>query len=159
TTTVAQITPAQIDQALRGMTPSVRNSILRSLRAMLNYAMKRGYVEQNPVAKVEFSTVRPAETQIYTPDEVQAILDDCMEHDLSLLPYRVLTIYCGIRPHGEMSRVTWADVSWEDRIVKLHSSITKKGRRRFPVLSENAMEWLQEYRARGGRTEGRIVPW
>jgi integrase len=133
--------------------------MLATLRAMLNYAMKRGYVDQNPVAKVEFSVVRLGEVQIYTPDEVQRILDDCLEHDLGLLPYRVLTLYCGIRPHGEATRLRWSDVSLADKIVKLHGSITKKGRSRYPALSDNAVAWLEAYRPRCPIWEGPVVPY
>jgi hypothetical protein len=45
----------------------------------------------------------------------KGLLDDC----LAILPYRALTIYCGIRPEGEAWRVEWEDVNWEDGMIKL----------------------------------------
>jgi integrase len=105
------------------------------------------------------AAVKRGEVQIWTPDEVQRLLDDCMEHDLELLPYRVLTIYCGIRPCGEISREDWSDINWIDGEVKLRAGITKKGRPRHPRISANAMQWLEAYRQMGGCVEGKIMPW
>jgi integrase len=158
---VSLISHGDIESVLRGQMPSVRNAFLRYLRAVLNWGIRRGYLTGNPVGRVEFATVKRAETQIYTPEEIQRLLDDCLAQDLGLLPYRVLNIFCGIRPRGEMSRVTWADVAWTERVVKLRASVTKKGRSRYPVLSDNAMAWLEAYRAAGGPMEGssRIMPY
>ena len=108
----------------------MRNAYLRYLNAMFNWALMKGYLESNPVARVESASVQRGEVQIYSVNDVQRLLDDCLEADLELLPYRVLTIFCGIRPGGEMSRLQWADVSFEERVVKLRSEITKKGRTR-----------------------------
>jgi integrase len=156
---VSNLTPRDIETAVRSQTASVRNLHLRSLRAMCNWGIKKGYLETNPVAKMEFSTIELGEVKIYTPDDVQKLLDDSLEHDLALLPYRVFSIFCGIRPRGEMGRLTWDDVNWADRVVKLRAGITKKGRARFPVIEPNAMAWLEEYRARGASTEGIVVPY
>jgi integrase len=154
---VCAITAGDIESALRRETPSNRNGFLRYLRAIFGFGIKRGYLERNPISQIEFSTVKQGEPQVYKPDEVARLLDDCMANDLGLLPYRVLTLYAGIRPRGEMSRIEWDDINWQDRIIKLKASITKKGRSRFPAISPNAMEWLSVYRRMGGQTDGRIV--
>jgi integrase len=38
------------------------------------------------------------------------------------------------------------------------STVAKKRRKRWIDLSDNALAWLSEFQARGGRTEGRITP-
>jgi len=154
---VCGITAGDIETALRRETPSNRNGFLRYLRAIFGFGMKRGYLERNPVGQIEFSSVKLGEVQVYTPDEVSRLLNDCLANDINLIPYRVLTLWCGIRPRGEMSRIEWDDINWQDRIIKLKASITKKGRSRFPAISPNALEWLSVYRQMGGSTEGRIV--
>ena len=40
----------------------------------------------------------------------------------------------------------------------IRATVAKKRRKRWIDLSENAIAWLRQYRARGGATEGRIVP-
>jgi integrase len=156
---VSQITSGDLDTALKRECASTRNNFLTYVRAMFNYGLKKGYLLRNPVDQIEFSVRKRREVEIYTPDEVQRLLDDALEQEPGLLPYRVLTLYCGIRPNGEATRVEWDDIKWEDRVVKLSAAITKKGRSRFPRLSDNAIAWLEEYRRRGGVTEGLIAPY
>jgi integrase len=154
---VSSLTPGDLEPWLRGLTPSMRNAALRYLRAILNRGVKKGYLKENPVARLEFATVKLGEVQIYSPDEVQRLLEDCLANDLELLPYRVLTIYRGIRPRGEMGRLQWSDVSFTEKVVKLRAATTKKGRTRYPVLSDNAIAWLEEYRLRGGSMTGPVT--
>jgi integrase len=156
---VSTITAGDLESALRQESPYMRNTFMTYLRAMMRWGIKKGYLTDNPVARMEFTQIKRQEAQIYTPDDVQQLLDDCMEHDLRLLPYRVLTLFCGIRPSGEVTRVDWSDIKWTDRVVKLQSGITKKGRSRFPRLSDNAMAWLQAYKERIGQMEGLVVPY
>lgn len=154
---VSNITPADLESVLKNKCPSTRNSFLSYLRAMFNWGVKRSYLKENPVEKIEFASIKRSEVQIYTPDEVQKLLDDALENDLGLLPYLVLTLFSGVRPHGEVTRVEWVDIKWQDRVVKLSAGITKKGRARFPKLSDNAVEWLEAYRQCGGEMTGPIV--
>jgi integrase len=157
---VSQITSGDIEAALRRERPGTRNMLLSYLRATLGWAMKRGWLTgPNPVDRIERTEIQRRETEIYHPEEVQRILDDALVHDLGLLPYRVLTLYCGIRPSGEATKVEWSDILWADKIIKLRPGITKKGRPRYPQISDNALRWLQEYRERGGVTEGPIMPY
>jgi integrase len=132
--------------------------MLAILRAILNWGIKRGYLHDNPAVRVERAVVKPPEVQIWTPDEVARLLQDCMENDLELLPYRVFTVWCGIRPCGEISRIDWQDVNLTDCEVRLRAGITKKGRPRHPRISPNAMQWLQAYRDRKA-LQGRVMPW
>jgi integrase len=156
---VSSLTPGDLETWLRGLTASMRNATLRYLKAILNYGVKRGYLAENPVARIDFAAERRGEVQIWQADEVQRLLEDCLARDLELLPYRLFTIYCGIRPHGEMSRLRWSDVNLAKRVVKLQASITKKGRTRYPLLDEAALAWLEAYRLRGGSMEGAVAPW
>jgi integrase len=154
------ITPSDLETALERecLSPSVRNNFLSFLRVVFNWGIKRGYLDKNPANQVESSVVKRQEVQIYTPDEVQRLLDDALANDLELLPYRVLTIFTGIRPGGEATRVRWEDLKLQgDKVVKLSATITKKGRARFPAISDNAIRWLEAYRQRGGETEGLVV--
>jgi integrase len=156
---VSDLTASGIESALKRESPANRNAFLRYLGVVLRWGIKRGYLIENPAAKLELTPVKRGEVKIYGVDEVQRLLDDCLDHALELLPYRILTLYCGVRPHGEMSRVCWEDLNWTDKVLKLRQGITKKGRTRFVNVSDNAMQWLMEYKRRGGPTEGRIAPY
>jgi integrase len=154
---VSTISPSDIDAALRRHTPSMRNSTLSMLKAMLRWGIKRGYLSENPADRVEVSKIKLKDVQIYSPEEVERLLQDALDNDLELLPYRIITIYAGIRPYGEAGRLDWTDINWTEGVVRLRAGQTKRGRPRHPVLQENALAWLHEYRLRGGSTTGKIV--
>jgi integrase len=154
----SDLTVRKLDEALTPFRPTVRNAFQRYLRAALNWGTKRNYLPINPALKLDFEEVVNGETEIFEPDIVAAILKDCLKDDLALLPYRVFGFFCGVRPHGELTRVEWEDFDWNDKILTLRAEITKKKRRRFIDVSDNALAWLREYRRRGGKTTGLIVP-
>jgi integrase len=154
----ADVTVRDVDEILKGEKATVKNAWMRYLRAVFNYGVKRDYLATNPIDKLDFEQVTKGETEIFEPGVVKAILDDCLEHDLALLPYRVIGFFCGVRPEGELTRLEWADLDQGDRVLKLRAEITKKRRLRFVDVSANAMAWLEAYKARGGNVEGSVTP-
>jgi integrase len=154
----SDITVRDLDKLLEGEKPTVKNAFMRYLRAVFNWGLKRDYLPSNPIAKMDFEEVVKGDTQILEPKLVQVLLDDCFENDLALLPHRIFGFFCGIRPAGELPRVEWSDLDWNDRVLRLRAEITKKKRLRFVDVSENAIEWLTEYKVRGGKTSGLVVP-
>jgi integrase len=137
---------------------SVRNAFMRNLKALFNWGEPRGYVMGNPILKIEYEETVKGETEIFEPEIVQAILQDCLVNDLELLPFRVFGLFCGVRPDGELRKLLWEDFDWTDQKLTLRAEITKKKRRRHPDVSDNALAWLEEYRRRGGRTTGLVMP-
>jgi integrase len=155
---VSDITSRDLETVLSGLKPSVRNAFRRYVRAVFNYGFRLDYVRENPAMKIEAEELVRRETEIFHPKQVEKMLANAVEHDLALLPYRVFTFFCGIRPEGEMERLEWSHISLTDSVVDLPAEITKKKRRRVVDLSENAVAWLQEYINRGGKMVGRVVP-
>jgi hypothetical protein len=105
----SDLTARRLEEALQPFRPSVRNAFQRYLRAALNWGAKRDYLSVNPALKLDFEEIVNGETEIFEPEIVAAILSDCLEHDLVLLPYRVFGFFCGVRPYGELTRVEWED--------------------------------------------------
>jgi integrase len=131
---------------------------VRDLDGLLNWGVKRDYLTENPINKLDFEEVVKGDTEIFEPKIVQALLQDCLEDDLAFLPYRVLGFFCGIWPDGELHRLQWSDIDSTDKVVRLRAEITKKRRLRFVDLSENALACLEAYKSRGGKLEGSVVP-
>ena len=153
----ADITVRDLDEVLNGEKATVKNAWMRYLRAVFNYGVKRDYLATNPIAKLDFEEVVKGETQIFEPAIVKAILNDCLENDLAFLPYRVIGFFAGVRPDGELPRLEWSDINLEAKQITLRAEITKKKRKRWVDLSDNAVAWLRAYQAHGGSMEGRIV--
>jgi integrase len=154
----SDVTVRDLDALLKNEKSTVKNAFMRYLRAVFNWGLKRDYLSSNPIAKMDFEEVVKGQTEILEPKLIQALLNDCLANDLALLPYRVFGFFCGVRPDGELLRVEWKDFHWSDKVLKLRAEITKKKRLRFVDVSDNALAWLNEYRKRGGKTEGLIMP-
>jgi integrase len=154
----ADINVRDLDELLLGEKPTVKNAFMRYLCAVLNWGVKRDYLAGNPVNKLDFEDVVKGDTEIFEPEIVQAILQDCLDNDLALLSYRVFGFFCGVRPDGELPRLEWSDVDLEAKQVTLRAEITKRKRKRWVDLSDNAIAWLWEYQHCGGSMEGQVVP-
>jgi len=155
---VCDIAPTELERALSRISGGNRNAIMRYLRAMFNHGIKRGYLLNNPILKLDFAHRVRREVQTIPSPIVAKMLNDALENDLALLPFLVLGFFCGIRPDGELQKLEWSDMLFEEKTVVIRPEVSKTRRRRFPKLSETTQSWLDAYRLRGGIMEGRIVP-
>ena len=156
----SDITLEAIEKAIVGFPPSSRNAVLAYLRGAFNFGIRVGVVQKNPVDRMDFTTIVRDETEVLTPETVENLLLDAIDNDLSLVPFLVLAFYAGIRPSGELQKILWSDIDLNAKKhhVTIRAAIAKKRRKRWIDLSENAIAWLLEYRARGGSMDGRITP-
>jgi integrase len=154
----ADLQPKALSKILDRMPPASRNANMRYLRAAFNLGIKRGYLQENPVARLDFRELANAEVEVFTPQQVEKMLNYALDHDLALLPFLVLALFCGVRPAGELGKLTWACVHLTGKPeVEIPPSVSKTKRRRFVDISENALAWLEAYRLRGGVMEGRVT--
>src|SRR5260370_5177229 len=140
------------------ISPGGRNPVMRYLRAVFNYGIKRGYLIENPISRLDFADRPRKEVEIIPVDQVAKMFTHALENDSDLIPFLVFGFFCGIRPDGELQKLEWRDVDLTDGVVTIRPEISKTNRRRFVDLSENAKEWLNAYRARGGAFTGKVVP-
>jgi integrase len=159
-TVASDLTAQQIDASLCGFPPAYRNAALRYLRAPFNFGIRSGWLKENPVKGLEFTKIVRDTVEIIPPSIVEKLLLDALANDIELLPFLVLSVYAGIRPDGELQKLLWndLDLSAKEHHVTVRPTVAKKRRKRWIDLSENAIAWLTEYHNRGGKTEGRIVP-
>ena len=71
------------------------------------------------------------------------------EHDLGLLGYVVLGMYCGIRS-AELERLHWSAVDLESRHVTISAKIAKARSIRNVDIPDNAILWLMRCQNRAG---------
>ena len=154
---VSDISHRDLEPLLNEVVPGGRNFVMRHLQAFFNYGIKRGYLAENPISRLDFVESTPKEVEIISPQNVAKVLEMALKNDLSLLPYLVLGFFCGIRPVGELTLLQWSDVDLQGRSVTIRYTVSKTKRRRFIELSENAIAWLVAYQQGGGLREGSIV--
>ncbi len=122
-----------------------RRSVRGSLVSLSLYAQKiLKAIPDN--GETEFQNVKnpkadaKAEVEIYTPAQLERLIDAALETDWELIPGIILGNLCGLRPyefHGEgleRSRLKWEDFNWEDK--KLHvtgQKIRSKATRDIPL--------------------------
>jgi integrase len=156
---VSDLQPRDFEPLLDALPASARNACMRYLRAVFTFGIRRGFLSENPAKGLDFVRVKKKETEVFSPEQIQGMLDYSLESDLGLVPYFVFCAFAGVRAdgEGEISKLEWSDISLTEKSVTLRPEITKKNRRRSVDLSENALAWIMEYRNRGGKTDGPVV--
>jgi integrase len=155
---VCDIAPVELERDLSRISGGNRNAVMRYLRAIFNHGIKRGYLRDNPILKLDFAHRVRHEVQTIPSPIVARMLNHAIENDLQLLPFLVLGFFAGIRPDGELQKLEWSDVLFEEKTIVIRPEVSKTNRRRFPKLSANARSWLDAYKLRGGIVQGKIVP-
>jgi len=154
---VSGISHRDLEPLLNEISLGGRNLQMRHLRAFFNHGIKRGYLTDNPISRLDFVESLPKEVEVIPPEGVARMLEAALTNDLDLLPYLVLGFFCGIRPVGELNLLQWSDVDLQGQSVTIRYAVSKTKRRRFIEISENTIAWLETYRQHGGRCEGPIV--
>jgi integrase len=133
-----------------------RNLILRHFRAFFNFAIKKEWAVENPVARLDFVEIVRKEVEIIAPNAVKGMFADALQNDIQLIPFLTLGFFCGIRPE-EIRLMNWGDLDIASSGVTIRPEVSKTRKRRFPELSKNAALWLQAFAQAGGKMEGPIT--
>ena len=97
-------------------------NLLSKTKTLLNYAVKKGYIPENPIK------LAPPKKKLVNPhvfsdgDWTSFVTTAIKSHDyefskgykVGLLPYVVLGLWCGLRPTAELQRLDWLDIHLED---------------------------------------------
>lgn len=153
---VAEILPQDVEAEMDGMTATVRNAFMRNLRAVFNFGIKRGWLEENPVLKLDFEDVTRAEVVTLSPGEATALML-AAEAENDLLPYHAIGLFAGVRPL-ELERLEWRHVDLSERHIEITAGVSKTGRRRIIDIEPNLHAWLTRYIENGGETAGKVTP-
>jgi integrase len=149
---IAAINARQIDEWLRGLGVGAvtRNTFRRRLAVLFNFAKRRGYVTENPVADVERAKERETEIAILSVGELARLLE-CASSDM--LAFWTIGAFSGLR-RAEIERLTWAEVDFDAGVIEVKASKSKTASRRLVTIQPNLREWLAPYR----RSTGRVCP-
>ena len=146
---VANITTAEIDQWLRGLTdlkgkpvaPTTRNNFRRILHVAFNFARDRGYCIDNPVVKTAKAKVIESAAGILTVEEMSRLLGNASE---KLIPSIAIGAFAGLR-RAELERLDWKEIDLESRLIEVTACKAKSARRRFIKIKPNLLIWLKPY--------------
>jgi integrase len=129
---------------------SSANGAMRTLRAIWNFAADKGYVtEANPVRLRKHWFNEPRREGHIRPEDlakfyaaVQNLPNDVARD------YLILLLFTGLR-RGEAASLTWDDIDFEHRVLRIPGQRTKSGRKHALPLSDVVFDVLSTRRALG----------
>jgi len=127
--------------------------ILGSLRVLMNNAIEKGIITNNPVRGLSKlyrqAPVRHAEIEPLTEDESILFLKNTLEWEPEHYPMFLTSLHTGMRS-GEVIGLQWPDIDWNGKFIEVRRQVvrtkviplkTKNGRRRVD-LSDDLLETL-----------------
>ena len=144
---VRSITPQEcaeyIEQAFD--TPRQRQKARLVLSGVFGTAVKRGWCDANPVARVEAPRVVEKPVPILTPQEIEQITTTAETYQGGSCAAAVgMMLYAGIRPH-EVARLTWAQVDLQARAIYILPRHSKTGGARRVTIHRPLMRILSRH--------------
>jgi integrase len=113
------------------------NRELSLLRRILNVAVENGWIVKNPFS-TGASLITLADEKhrerILTKEEEDKLLAACTDWRAHLKPIIIMALDTGMR-RGEMFKLKWADVDFQNRIITIHAFNTKTMRERQVAMS------------------------
>ena len=145
---VRSITPQEcagyIEQAFD--TPRQRQKARLILSGVFGTAVKRGWCDANPVAKVEAPRVVEQQVPILTPQEIEQITTTAETYRGGSCAAAVgMMLYAGIRPH-EVARLSWAQVDLRERAIYILPRHSKTGGARRVTVHKPLLRILRAHK-------------
>ena len=129
-------------QTVKGATV---NRELECLKCMLDFAVKRKYIAENPAAQVKhFNELRERPTRrMLTLDEERRILDAAPPH---LRVAIILLSQTGGRTYSEGFSLRWSQVDFDQKVIRLDNNVKIPGSAEPIPLSQYACDVLRAWK-------------
>jgi integrase len=121
--------------------PVAANRVLSAVRALFNWAIRRGLVDANPCALVEPPGEETSRERTLSPDELRDLWPAFAALGYPFGPYLQLLLVLGQR-RSEVAGMRWADIDLEAKTWTLGGEDTKNGRGHVVPLSDLAVRIL-----------------
>jgi integrase len=147
---IAEITFTKIEGRLAtiaaGQSDSSRQTWFNRVNTLFSFAVRRGFITQNPFDRLERIFVDRKPPVILTPAQSRELL---AATPTVMRPYLVLTMFAGIRPDGEAMKLCWEHINLETGRVAIDFPKVRK-HRRVIQLEPIAVALLREHPIKKG---------
>src|SRR5436190_5232231 len=145
---IASVTVEEIDNWLRSLegSPKSRTNYRANIGVLFSYATKRRMLETNPVLHTAKPKLPDNPPEIFTVDELRALLDAANRNATDVLPMLAIGAFAGLRD-AEIKRLDWSEVDLARRHIEIKAAKAKSARRRIIPIQPNLAEWLRPYAA------------
>ena len=139
-----------------GKSPRTIRNIHNVLSAALNQAVRWGWLDKNPALLATLPEAAPLKMEAPSPDQAQALISACQEHDEVLGAFVFLAAVTGCR-RGEVAARRWSSIQNGTLLVResVYSvkgdaglKATKSGRERVVHLDPVVQSWLASWERR-----------
>lgn len=168
----AEFAEAFTDQNLRSIGPadlerflsrfdsslSTRKTMLLRVSTLFSFAERRGYLEHNPIKRMEWPIIDKKPPRILSPAEVGDLMEVVRNCDPPMLPYVIIGLYVGCRP-TEILRLKWSDINLKAGIITIDAAASKVRRRRIVPIDPKAVQLLGALDRTGRLFPATRVPW
>jgi integrase len=145
---IASVTVEEIDNWLRSLegSPKSRANYRANIGVLFSYATKRRMLETNPVLHTAKPKLPDNPPEIFTVDELRALLDAANRNATDVLPMLAFGAFAGLRD-AEIKRLDWSEVDLARGHIEIKAAKAKSARRRIIPIQPNLAEWLRPYAA------------
>ncbi len=123
---------------------TTRASNIGRLSSLFSFAVRRGYLKENPCDQLEKITIDRPAPAVLSPEQVKSALDFALTEPPRFLVWFVLAGIIGIRP-GELRKMgaTQLIKNLTEGLVIIDAIISKVRNRRIIELTPHAQQWLE----------------
>jgi len=152
---VVAVGPEEIDKWLRGLdcSPKSRADYRANIGVLFSYAERLQMIDRNPVLRTAKPKLVDSPPEIFTVDELQALLEAARRIAPEVLPMLAIGAFTGLRD-AEIKRLDWDEVNLVRGYVEVKAAKAKSARRRLVPIQPNLAQWLAPFNA----TKGPVVP-
>jgi integrase len=151
--TTTQVTSVEVASILKGFSAAAtKRSYKANMRRFFNWCKTdKGYCQTNPLEdSPRITSDKEKDVTVLVPSELCKLLEEC---DEAILPGVVLAAFCGLR-QAEISRLDWAAIKLDRKLVTIKGDVAKTGSRRVVPIPDNAVDWLTPL----AKTTGAVWP-
>jgi integrase len=135
--------------------PTTVHSAVQSWKILFNFAVRRGYLVENPADRLELPKIIHDEPSILSVEDVKKLLAATLFSDRDpRLPgcraYLAIGIFAGLRP-DEIARLDWRHVDLATGTIRVKAGNAKDRDRRIVDLSPNLVAWLAPLAKKTGK--------
>lgn len=121
---------------------NTKRSRHRRLGAFLSFCAKRGWIRENPAARIDSVRIEQTPPRILTVRQSARVLVWTRRHKPDCLAWAALCLLAGVRPH-EALKLKWADVNLDEGVLVIDAAASKVALRRIVHLEPAAVGWMK----------------
>ena len=149
---IASITTEELDDWL-SVLPANRASYRRHISVLFGVAVRRRIIQTNPVSHTEAPSKNEEPPEIFSVDELRALLETAQRIEPDILPLIAIGAFAGLRSDvkdSEIARLDWSEVDQQRGFIEVKARKAKTAKRRIVPIQPNLTEWLRPYTSKTG---------